>query len=167
MRVREVVLPDGRVHKASDPFNQNPAFQALLISSVLCSNASLNNDGQSSGDPTEVALLVLADEQNFNRYQINQQHSRVAEWSFDSVRKQMSVAVHHKNTVTIHVKGAPEMLLNRCLLDPPQKQLIEDQIITLSRMGRRLLAVAQQTLPIQENTLKILNELDSSEVEKT
>lgn len=170
MRVREVVLPDGVIYDVSKSVNESKSFQRLALASVLCSNASLNKDGngggQSTGDPTEVALLYLADAQRLNQKDITNHYPRLSEWSFDSVRKLMSVAVREDSHVTIHVKGAPEVMLERCNLPVHEKQVIQERITELSGLGRRVLAVGEKKLSIQSSAFDPKQILDPSEIEQ-
>ncbi|MBI0385683.1 cation-transporting P-type ATPase, partial [Streptomyces albiflaviniger] len=59
MRVREILLADGREVAAA---SNEAALRNLVKSAVLCSNASLGENGDVTGDPTEVALLMMARE---------------------------------------------------------------------------------------------------------
>lgn len=133
MKVREI-FPNGDVDLE------------LIKSSVLCSNASLNETGDATGDPTEVALLVLAKDSKTDLRKLNEQHPRLTEWSFDSNRKRMSVAVKDGEHVTIHTKGSPESILDLCILDASLLKNIQALIQDQSSQGRRLLAVASKRI---------------------
>jgi Ca2+-transporting ATPase len=133
MRVRDIFPVEGQ--------DEN-----LVLSSVLCTNASLSEDNGATGDPTEIALLYFAKDKKIDLKNVNQEHPRIYEWSFDSNRKRMSVAVQEGDHVTIHTKGAPEAVLERCILDEAGKKKILDLQQDLSSQGRRLLAVASRQL---------------------
>lgn len=77
---------------------------------LLDSDATLEN-GVATGDPTEVALLVLADEMGLDRKKIIQKNSRIAEYPFDSDRKLMSVEVENDGEKKIFTKGAIDNIL--------------------------------------------------------
>ncbi len=143
MTVREVILADSTV-VTSDALGDAPGLEELIRSSVLCSNASLSDDGKSStGDPTEVALLQLA----LQARQIahaKKSGSRIAEWSFDSVRKRMSVATIAGKELEFHVKGAPESILPLCQLPVEVEPSLKAWMLARSREGRRLLAIAKK-----------------------
>lgn len=132
MRVRDVYPVDGKKTE-------------LIESAVLCSNATLNEEGV-TGDPTEVALLYLARDERIDIKELNLRYPRIFEWSFDSNRKRMSVAVKTENQITIHTKGAPEAILEACILSSDEKTLILEHVQTLSAQGKRLLAFAQRSL---------------------
>lgn len=133
MRVRDIF-----------PINGNKID--LITSCVLCSNASLSADGVSTGDPTEVALLYLAQDNQIDSKKIIEQYPRIFEWSFDSNRKLMSVAVKDGEQVVIHTKGAPESVLELCDLNESLLQDTLNRIHTLSSEGRRLLAIASKIM---------------------
>lgn len=132
--------------RVRDLFAYQDNINDLLISSVLCSNATLQDDGSSTGDPTEVALLYSAIDHGLNIKEINRGSTRLFEWSFDSNRKRMSVAVKNHDEVIIHVKGAPESVLALCLLTAEEKKHYELLIEQLSAQGKRLLAVGSKSI---------------------
>jgi P-type Ca2+ transporter type 2C len=117
----------------------------LILVAALCTNASLGPNGESTGDPTEVALLVAAKERGLDPDLLRREHPRRAEWAFDSHRKRMSVLVEQEGRALLCVKGAPEAVLSRCVADESlgPAQVAMD---ALSAKGRRLLAVAERSL---------------------
>lgn len=114
-------------------------FQKALI---LCNNASLDHDG--SGDTTEIALLKYVVANGVPFRDIKKLHPRIHEWSFDSDRKRMSVAVRDGERTRIFTKGAPETMLDRCELSKEQKNAIFEEVHKLSSRGERILAVAEK-----------------------
>ncbi len=149
MRVREMfVLSRGIVKETASDGNISAEIQALAASGVLCSNAALNDEGVATGDPTEVALLYLAKDHHLTARALNTEYPRLAEWSFDSNRKRMSVAVRAGNQTILHCKGAPESVLPLCQLSGGDRDKIEKAINDLSSKGRRLLVLAQKILPV-------------------
>src|SRR5690606_23037531 len=69
--------------------NLSPEGILLAEAMVLASDATLE-DGEITGDPTEIALLQLADDLEINRKELQQNQTRVDELAFDSDRKMMS-----------------------------------------------------------------------------
>ncbi|MBI2707338.1 MAG: cation-translocating P-type ATPase [Proteobacteria bacterium] len=147
MRVREVFTLSRGIVKEEDVTVSHEELRKLTESVVLCSNASLNSDGLATGDPTEVALLYLANNNGLETRHLNAVYPRLAEWSFDSNRKRMSVAVQAGSEIVIHCKGAPECILPLCQLSEKDKAMILQGVETLSSQGRRLLSVAVKILP--------------------
>ncbi len=148
MRVRELADADGsiieHVHGGADD-----SVERLVEAAVLCSNASLGPGGEAVGDPTEAALLLMAQDKGRNPDNIQKEHKRLHEWSFESVRKRMSVAVAVGDRVVVHVKGAPESVLPLCRLSEAQGQAASAALAALTGKGRRTLAVATRSLPLR------------------
>ena len=145
MAVRELfTLETGLLDAGSGPTSESQT--RLLRSSVLCSNASISGNGQSAGDPTEVALLRAAKSIGIDIGSENSRFPRLYEWAFDSDRKRMSTAVTESGNTLLHCKGAPEAMLDRCLLGENDRITIKETVSSLSSKGRRVLAVARRPL---------------------
>ncbi len=87
------------------------ADEAQLITSfVLCSDATYEN-GQGTGDPTEIALIILGDKYNLTRADLNSRYKRVSENPFDSDRKLMSTLNRKEDGYRVHTKGAIDNIL--------------------------------------------------------
>lgn len=88
-----------------------PDETELIKSLVLCSDATFEN-GQGTGDPTEIALVVLGEKFGLKRTNLNEIHQRVAENPFDSDRKLMSTLNVEGSGYRVHTKGAIDHILN-------------------------------------------------------
>ncbi len=86
---------------------------ALVKTFVLCSDATSEN-GRSTGDPTEIALIVLGNHYGLKKGTLNTKHPRVAEKPFDSNRKLMSTVNQEGAAFRVHTKGAIDNLLKIC-----------------------------------------------------
>ncbi|MDD4976813.1 MAG: cation-translocating P-type ATPase, partial [Bacteriovorax sp.] len=146
MRARETFTLDNGIVSESDTKESNPKIQVLIQSAVLCSNASLNDDDSATGDPTEVALLYSGKNHHIEQRKLAAENPRLSEWTFDSNRKRMSVAVKSSVGVVLHAKGAPESILPLCQLTDIELKKINEFLEKLSSQGRRLLAVATKNL---------------------
>ncbi|GAA1918840.1 cation-translocating P-type ATPase [Streptomyces sodiiphilus] len=80
----------------------------LWESAVICNDADIAADGDPVGDPTEVALLRGARSAGLDWRRTRELNPRRDEVPFDSVAKRMAVVTEDE----VHVKGAPEVLLN-------------------------------------------------------
>ena len=154
-------------HKAG-VFKQNntelaalPADMLLLLKkAVLCSDANVlytANEYTISGDPTEVALIVVAAKAGIVIDGLREDIPRKDVLPFDSEKQYMATL-----NDTIILKGAPEVVLKRCSthigginLDT---QKVIAQIELLGSKGMRVLAIAQKN---QSNS----NELSVADVE--
>lgn len=137
MKVREVNLFDLK--------KRNDFYRCI----ILCNNASVENG--SNGDATEIALLNHAKLEGFDINSFRKDFPKFHEWSFDSERKRMSVAVKKDNEILVLTKGAPDVLLDRCLLSAEDLDFLKQEIQRLTSKGYRLLAVAQKRGKILED----------------
>lgn len=111
MTVTQVVTSEGAVEIIRGQENEAiETVQLLARGMVLASDATVDG-GQSTGDPTEIALLMLADDLMLDRKQLRKAFQRVSELPFDSIRKMMSVLVKNKEQYFVFTKGALGSLL--------------------------------------------------------
>jgi len=85
--------------------NSTEDIKLLAKAMVLCSDATYEN-GHGTGDPTEIALLLLGDDLGIDRKKINSENKRISEFSFDSDRKLMSTLNKEDGKLTVYTKGA-------------------------------------------------------------
>ena len=94
-----------------------PELTSLLETGILCNSANLNameQGWQITGDPTEGALIVLAEKGGIKKLELETVNPRLEEIPFDSERKRMSVLRKTSNGNVLFVKGAPDLILDRC-----------------------------------------------------
>ncbi len=125
----------------------------LLTAAVLCSDATLDRDGATVGDPTEGALLHAAAELGIDPGAVRRDQPRVGEVPFDSATKMMATFHLDGDSLWCVAKGAPEVLLARCSstpvgpLDAAGRVAWEQANAELAAGGMRVLAVASRRLP--------------------
>ena len=89
-------------------------FTPLLMAGLLCNNTifGLDKKGKKKylGDPTEIALLISAKKAKIN----DKGFKRIDEISFSSERKRMTVIYEKDSKRTAYMKGALEIVLDRC-----------------------------------------------------
>jgi Ca2+-transporting ATPase len=95
-----------------------PSLGELLAGSVLCSDATVRHeDGKwrITGDPTEAALVVLAEKAGVAAEGLRRWSPRLDVVPFDSESQLMATLNEAPGGErTIYLKGAPEVVLPRC-----------------------------------------------------
>ncbi|MFX0053555.1 MAG: cation-translocating P-type ATPase [Promethearchaeota archaeon] len=114
---------DGGFYRASTDFDvkADPHTARLLEIGQLCTNSLLQPDPTSSadwsivGDPTEGALLVVAEKAGISYEETRSKYEEISEISFDSTRKRMTTICRDQDgALWAFSKGAPEVLLPLC-----------------------------------------------------
>ncbi len=93
-------------------YKNNLDLQRLLKSALICNHAKVQKNGlewEVIGDPTEAALIVAA----YKSWLYDEGENTITEFSFNSLRKRMSVIVHEQEAIIAYVKGAPEIILEK------------------------------------------------------
>ena len=149
---------DGTIkHVAGEP--EVPLEQFMFPLALAC-DAVLTETGEMIGDPTEGALVVLAEKGGLDLTLTRERYPRVAELPFDTAYKLM--ATFHrmtdeagKDVVRCFVKGAPDQLLARSgsHLDPGLQTAAADEPFKtrylaenerLAAQGLRVIATARK-----------------------
>jgi ATPase, P-type (transporting), HAD superfamily, subfamily IC len=110
--------------------NKEHILNLLLSTAVSCSNSEITVEKQkgkilqlgkpnlkissTSGDPTEIALLVCAYKADIDSKDISRKYMRIDEIPFDSNRKRMSVVVKHGEEYYVFLKGAIDTTIDLC-----------------------------------------------------
>ena len=134
------------------------ALTALAEVAIACNNAQLESDGQPSGDPTEVALLVTAKTLGLQFDASSRELRRSHQYNFDPQRKLMSTLDNGEGHDWLNTKGAAEAVLPRCTsvlladglerpMDSAQRQHVTRQMESFASQGQRVLALARRSLP--------------------
>lgn len=121
MAVREYYLSDGRrieIDQDRFPIVADELLQQALRIGVLCSEAAFSTTGPETttlGDPTETALLVVADALVLDVSHERAMHPKLAEQPFQTSTKRMTTL--HRKIDGQHLaalKGAPAVVLQAC-----------------------------------------------------
>jgi Ca2+-transporting ATPase len=131
-------VSEGGSSQAIDP-NQHPNLKLILLTSVLCNDATLQfqspEPGQNKqekgqwqilGDPTEGALLTLAGKGQWFKGDVQSRWQRLLELPFSAERKRMTVLIQNEpqtdlaellpefSPYLLLSKGSPEIILECC-----------------------------------------------------
>lgn len=81
---------------------------------ALCTDVSLDDDGNLVGEPTEMALVAYSMSLGMNKNELLKGAPRVGEAPFDSNRKMMSTIHKTADGILQFTKGAPDEILKHC-----------------------------------------------------
>ena len=111
--------PEGEFQVDNKKVTMDYSLETLLKIAVLCNDSGIEQDMQTGkwlvkGDPTEGALVVAAEKAGINKGKLEEQETRVFEVPFSSERKRMTTVHTSAGKKFAYMKGAPEMVLERC-----------------------------------------------------
>ena len=155
---RHSTLPD-----SADELVWKRLGQALALSNDVVSTSS-----GPSGDPTEVALYLAAEQAGLDKQTLLTQLPRTDLLPFDAERRVMTTVHRDQQTTIAFTKGAPETLVPKCdatlsgnQLVTLDRALVLEQAESLAREGFRVLAVAFREYPADGTELPA-SELESN-----
>lgn len=157
MTVRQLYV-GGRIIPAQEANFKAPVQEPLLRAALLCSDATVNEKGE-IGDPTETALVRLGEDFGFDELDVRDQWPRLGELPFDSDRKLMSTVHRFAGGYMLVTKGAVDVMLDRTVLGPGEREEIERVNQTFSNQGLRVLAFACRRLESTEVSLEEENNM--------
>ena len=145
MTVTEVNIGGTRIEAKDLKYDEkNLALNLFLKDMALCNDVKVNNvDNSFLGDPTEVALVNIANKVGMTKEVVDTRYKRVGELPFDSERKMMSTINEDNGGKIVYTKGAIEGLIDRCT-----KAIIDGKEVKL-------------TAKIRQSILETNNEMSS------
>jgi len=126
------------------------AIDELLRGAILCNDASIENESR-SGDPTELALMVVGQKGGLSGKSVREQWPRKDVIPFESERWIMATLhATAQNQRIIFLKGAPEAVIKLC----STKDGSEKQAEKMASQGMRVIAIAKKELPTNRDSLE-------------
>ncbi|MBU3208225.1 calcium-translocating P-type ATPase, PMCA-type [Clostridium algidicarnis] len=151
------------------PINEldiNKSSEKLLIDAlVLCNDATYSKDS-STGDPTEIALLVAGDNVGMLKEELDSTYERINELPFESDRKLMTTVNKYNGENYVFTKGAVDNLLKvstkiyingeiKDLTDDLKSEIMESSN-SMSNNALRVLSVAYKVIPNKDIDVDLL-----------
>ncbi|GAB6108117.1 calcium-translocating P-type ATPase, SERCA-type [Fusibacter bizertensis] len=132
----------------------------LFRTAALCNDAEIEGE-DCIGDPTEGALVVLAQKSGIDYKKLRGEYPRIDEYPFDSERKLMSTVHEIENEKVMLTKGATDELISRCdtvmmageikPLTDALKEVILNQNKTYAQNALRVIGYAKKKLGVDES----------------
>lgn len=168
--------PEGEIlfeQKSVDLESGNfPTLKACLMAGLLCTDSHLeqkNGTWAVVGDPTEGALIAVANKAGWNQSEMTKLIPRIDGIPFESQFQYMATLHDSHESLqesgdgsrTIYVKGSVEAILSRSQemlnangeAEPVRRELIEQQVEALASQGMRVLALGKKVVPDDRNTV--------------
>ncbi|MBU4536186.1 MAG: calcium-transporting P-type ATPase, PMR1-type [Euryarchaeota archaeon] len=127
---------------------------------ALCNNARLS-EGKVIGDPTDGAILLYAEEEEYSPEELEKKYPRIMEIPLDSTRKRMSTINQMDDETYLLTKGAPEIILKNCKwiekdgdlmeIRPQDQEEIMGLLNQMTRNALRVLALSYRKISPDEN----------------
>ena len=132
----EQVFAGGQLYERKDLSSIKQQQDILLLLHAFALNNDAIDGETIKGDPTEIALMEVWNEQNIK----SEAWPRLAEIAFDAERKLMTTFHPYQNKIISFTKGAPDILLHHCVnVDIP---VLQQQVDSMALKGQRVLGFA-------------------------
>jgi Ca2+-transporting ATPase len=156
---------DGKIEATKQQI-QN--IKLLLLDALLC-NDSVIKEGECIGDPTEGALVTLAEKAGLSQVKFREQYLRIKEYPFDSERKMMSTMHKVDDKVITFTKGALDNLLDKCkyiLIDGEEEILSENKKNEILNLNNKYASEALRVIGYakRDNTNEEKEEINEEEL---
>ena len=152
MVVKEVYL-EGRFQSMADllKVGESDALNTIFLASQVCSTAQVEEiDGQITseiGDPTEISLIRAGYILGFKKTTVSILNSI----PFSSERMYSSALIRDGDKAMILVKGAPEKILEMCVVSTTEKQRLQALLQERSKKGFRLIAFCRKSSDVADD----------------
>jgi Ca2+-transporting ATPase len=118
-----------------------------LAAVALATDADI---GTGAGDPLELGLLRYAAQHGIDVAALRREHPVASERPFDSAWKFSRVTVHADGGLVSYLKGAPEVLIERCTFTDHERESWTEKADAYAREGFRVLALAWGAGDVEE-----------------
>ncbi|BAZ05621.1 cation-translocating P-type ATPase [Calothrix sp. NIES-3974] len=160
--------PQGEIVREQTPVDRDdsPALAACLQAGLLCNDSRLETKAgqwQVIGDPTEGALITVANKAGYERSRLEVEKPRLDVIPFESEFQYMATLHGNREgkAEIIYVKGSVEAILQRSQqmednsgnLTTLEPEVIHQQVEKMASQGLRVLAFAQKPVPETQTTL--------------
>lgn len=125
--------PEGDIKLDGETIEDHEQIKLLMTIASFSNDANLiEKDGlyEITGDPTEGAMLTLAEKWGIVQEDLNESHPRIDEIPFDSDRKMMTTFHEMDGSYYAMTKGAPDVMINKSskiMIDGKLEDFTEDK----------------------------------------
>lgn len=166
--------PEGDIKLDGETIEDHEQIKLLMTIASFSNDANLiEKDGlyEITGDPTEGAMLTLAEKWGIVQEDLNESHPRIDEIPFDSDRKMMTTFHEMDGSYYAMTKGAPDVMISKSskimiggkledFTEDKKKEVLEENT-KLAKKALRVMAYAFKPYETLEN-----EELTTENIEK-
>ena len=159
--------PEGDITLEGETIADHDQIKLLMTVASLSNDANLierNGLYEITGDPTEGAMLTLAEKWGIVQEDLNEAHPRIDEIPFDSDRKMMTTFHEMDGTYYAMTKGAPDIMINnssKIMVDGKLEDFTEDMKRQVLEENTKL---AKQALRVMAYAFKPYETLEGEEL---
>lgn len=164
-------IPEGEILRDEQPvdWRSSPVLAECLQAGLLCNDSHLEQkegEWQVIGDPTEGALIVVANKVGLTSNNLESEMPRLDVIPFESEFQYMATlheggsGENSARVRTIYVKGSVEAIVQRCQqmltggnLVSVDAQTLHQEVETMAHQGLRVLAFARKTVSVSQDSL--------------
>ncbi|OGJ54167.1 ATPase [Candidatus Peribacteria bacterium RIFCSPHIGHO2_02_FULL_49_16] len=164
MTVQKIVLDGNEIQVTGSGYAAEGDFRGshdavrlrdLLTAAALCNDAHLvQEEGKwiIRGDPTEGGLVVAAAKAGLKKEELDAAAVRIDEIPFTSESKRMTTIHEIKGTKMAYAKGAPEVIVDACVLNAEEKKKILSAAENMASQALRVLAISRKEVQGKEGS---------------
>ncbi len=114
----------------------------LLDAAIALNSTAELSEGKTIGNPTESALLLWLSGQQKDYAAIRKEQKVIKQLPFSTERKFMATLALVNDEQYLFVKGAPEIVMKKCVLDDKEKKQVAEELDDWQHKAMRTLAFA-------------------------
>ncbi len=144
--------PKGDISLDGEVINEHKQIELLMTIATFSNDANLIEKSGTydiTGDPTEGAMLTLAEKWNIVQEELNEAHPRIDEIPFDSDRKMMTTFHELNDVYYAMTKGAPDIIIKNST-----KIMIDGQLSDFTEEMKD--KVLEENTKLARNALRVM-----------
>ncbi|GAA4322529.1 cation-transporting P-type ATPase [Pontixanthobacter gangjinensis] len=168
MHVSKIEVENARIGSSDFPALSQEQLEIyeLVKVAVLCNNSNPEKSNN-HGDAIDEALIDFVQSTSFKMPDILKYYPEVRELAFDVEKKLMATVNQYDNGFIVHVKGAPENILERCnfiyrtgkIEEFENKEEWLEKVEVMASEGLKVLAFANKSIYAVEEEKPMLSDL--------
>lgn len=115
---------------------------SLMATAIAANSTAELADGHGIGNPTEASLLLWVQQQGFDYRSLRREATVLGQQPFSTEKKMMATRCLFRGREYRFVKGAPEIVMDMCNMEPEARRQADAQLATYQHKAMRTLAFA-------------------------